>query len=373
MEKLRTICFAVALCFSAVCGKPAVADVFSGKGVVALPRGVWRGVCFAHSWERGGELGYGSEASFEALSHLKKQGVDYVSITPFGFMDSLNSPEVLGVHNSSFRFSETDRRVSDVTAQAKQLGMRVMLKPHIWINRGKWRGEIVPKNGQETVWDSWWDSYREWIMHYAGLAEKLNTESFVIGVEMDSAVKSRPDRLIELARAVRRVYKGHITYSANWNEAVPLEVWKELSSVSVQFYPPLVLKNQTPTAAVMRKNLNNYLDYWANIANTVSRPLVITEYGFRSGEGAALYPHAWPERKSGELPDEALQARLYQIFFEEFSKRDEVRGVFLWKYFTNKNTGEEGPTGFNPRGKPAEKIIRAFYQGQEPGSGSAVR
>ncbi len=337
---------------------------FSSESRAVLPRDVWRGVCLAHSWERGGKLGYGSEAGFEALIHLKKQGVDYVSITPFGFMESLNSSEVIGTHNSSFRFIETDERVTQATAQAKRLGMRVMLKPHIWIKGGQTREKIAPEDADgRAAWDKWWNNHNEWIVYYAKLAAKLDIDSLVIGVELHSALKNRPDKFIELADAVRRVYKGHITYATNWDKIAPPEVWKAVDSIGVQLYPPLIKKGGRQTDTAMRENLNRHLMRWIEIANGFSKPFVITEFGFRSADGAAFYPYAWPDRKTDEEPDEELQARLYTIFFEEISKREEVKGMFLWKYFTNKGTDEEGPTGFSPRGKLAEKVIRKWYGG----------
>ncbi len=362
---IRAVFFTVVIFILAACGKTGDGKPPEfGESVAVLSGKVWRGVCFAHSWENGGALGYGSGAGFEALSHLRNQGVDYISVTPFGFMESPGSPEILGTHNSQFNFSETDRRVADVTTQAKRLGMRVMLKPHIWIRRGHWRGEIVPKDGAgNIVWERWWDNHNEWIMHYARLAEELGADSLVIGVELSSAVKSRPDKLIELVGAVRSVYNGRITYSANWDEPVPLNIWKMLDFVGVQFYPPLVGEGEEQTDSVIRVNLNRHLNHWVGIANRAQKPLVATEYGFRSAEGAARYPYKWPDRNPDETPDNALQARLYGIFLEEFSKRDEVRGLFLWKYFTNKDTDEEGPTGFSPRGKSAEGVIREFYGG----------
>ena len=50
-----------------------------------------------------------------------------------------------------------------------------MLKPHLWIVDGKWRGEIGFDDAK--TWNRWFDSYEKWMLHYADLAEAECDES----------------------------------------------------------------------------------------------------------------------------------------------------------------------------------------------------
>lgn len=331
--------------------------------VAALPSDVWRGVCFAHSWERGGVRGYGSEASAEALDHLSGVGVDWISITPFGFMPDLNTPAIRGEHNADTpRGAESRVRLEAVVRQARERDMKVMLKPHIWIRGGKWRGRIKPLNEDgELAWDAWWDSHDAWILYYAELSQALEVESLVIGLELHTAVQAQPERLIALADKVRAVYDGHITYSANWNEPVPKSVWRAIDSVGVQFYPPLVDERDSRSIVEMKTSVREHLSDWSAVADDVARPLVITEVGYRSADLAVRHPNAWPEKHTADL-DHELQATAYRVLFDAIAETPSVRGIFLWKYFTDRTTDEEGPTGFSPRGKPAEDVIRRAFQ-----------
>ena len=323
----------------------------------------WRGVCYAHSWEKGGRLGYGSEESLLSLKHLKSKNVDWVSLTPFGFMNSLSSTQIMGTHNKNLSFGETDDRIRAATQNARSQGMKVMLKPHIWIAGGKWRGQIVPKNSLgQTDWKTWWDNHNAWIIHYANLAKELKIEALVIGLELHTAVQHDPDALIRLADEVRKIYKGHITYSANWNEPVPVKVWKKMDSVGVQLYPPLQKKNEKNTNATWKKNFQSTMAYWEKMASLSKKPIILTEVGFRSAARAASHPNAWPDKNVGEESDPQLQAELYHFLLNEIVKRPQIEGVFFWKYFTNSNTKEEGPTGFSPMGKPAEHVMTKYFE-----------
>ncbi len=330
---------------------------------VQLPPDVWRGICYAHSWERDGIGGYGSEASAAALDHLATIGVDWVSITPFGFMGDTDEVTVRGEHTEAGPAgAETSARVIAVVEQARSRHMKVMLKPHIWIRGGKWRGHIKPLNADGNLdWMAWWDSHDAWVMHYARLAATLNVEAFVVALELHSAVQAHPERLIALAAKVREVYTGHITYSANWNEPVREDVWRAMDSVGVQFYPPLAAKRGTFVESEVRQKLRKYLDEWNAVAERVDKPLVITEVGYRSADIAVSHPNAWPEKMKAKT-DDARQAQAYAVFFDELARTPRLGGVFLWKYFTNSHTTEEGPSGFSTLGKPAEAVVESAFR-----------
>ncbi len=334
-------------------------------GVRPLPAQVWRGACFAHNWQDDGERGYGTDASADALDYLVDHNYDWISITPFGFMPDTEANFVRGEHTDDApRGSEKVERLVAVTRQARERGLRVMLKPHIWIRGGKWRGAIQPKNDRgELDWDGWWDSHDEWILFYADLAQRLQLDALVIGLELHTAVQHAPERLVALAARVRRRYDGHITYSANWNEPVDEKVWVALDSVGVQFYPPLVDGSEASDARV-RASLREHLDHWSGVARRADKPLVITEVGYRSAALALRHPNAWPEKHAAD-PDPALQTRAYRLFLDELRATPAIGGVFLWKIFTDSNTDEEGPDGFSPRGKPAESVIRRAFRKPE--------
>ena len=56
------------------------------------------------------------------------------------------------------------------------------------------------------------------------------------------------------------------------------------------------------------------------------------------------------------------QATAYRVFFAGVAARPNIRGVYLWKWFTDPDTGEEGPGGFSPRGKPAAAVLQEVFR-----------
>lgn len=329
-----------------------------------LPDVVRRGVCLAHNWQEEGADGYGTESSRATLRHLESLGVDTVSLTPFGWMKSLSDTTVRGDHDGELSDGGEDRSaLAGVVRQAETLGMQAILKPHIWIRGGAWRGEIEPREGDDAGWSTWWKSYREFILYYAEFAEHHGVETFVVGVELESAIAANPDQFRRMITDVRDAYRGDVTYSANWDESVPDEIWRDLDSVGVQFYPPLTDKKD-PDVATLRREMRPLLAEWHDRAAELDLPLEITEVGYKSASSAVVHPSNWPQNTEGDDRDvdEQLQRRAYVALFAELARLPRLRSVSIWKYFTDPERDEGGPIGFSPRGKPAESVLRRAYR-----------
>ncbi len=308
------------------------------------------------------DSGYGEPASAETIEHMKGLGVGWLSITPFGWMSSISSTTIGGEHAPGSKMpggAESKERVEGVFEQARAAGMKLILKPHIWVGRGEWRGSIAPEGGD---WAAWWESYRGFILYYAAMAERLDAEAFVVGVELVSALKAHPEEFARTVAEVRKVYSGKITYSANWDEMHPPQLWRQLDAVGVQLYPPLS-DDPDPSVAELCAALKVHLDTWSALAEAADRPLWLTEIGYKSAPTAVKEPFGWPENLPDHLreSDERLQARAYRALFEEVARHERVEAVYLWKYFTDAGSTEEGDFGFSPRGKRAEEVLKRAF------------
>lgn len=354
------------------CGAPAPPTAGPGEevlpdpsscadGVAPLAEGVERGVCYAHNYQHGGMRGYGSETSRRSLEELRALGVEWVSLTPFGFMNALSATTVH--HAGDHEAAETDARMQAEIAAAHAMGLRVQLKPHVWIRGGGWRGQIDP--GSDDGWAAWFDSYAEWIVGYAAMAEALGVAALAVGVELGSSTRRFPERWRAVVARVRDVYRGRLVYCANWDEAPSVSFWDALDAIGVQFYPSIAARPGA-SEAELQARLATHLDALGELSERVGRPVVLTEIGYKSALGAAVRPHEWPEHVDRPRASPAEQARAYRAFFRAIEGRRYVRGVYWWKWFTDPDTDEEGPAGFSPRGKPAEAILRAAYGGRCP-------
>src|SRR5437879_12905181 len=84
--------------------------------------------------------------------------------------------------------------------------------------------------------------YREFILHYARLAELGGFDLLSIGTELEG-VTSYEEEWRRIIADVRRVYHGPITYAANWGEEIEsIRFWDALDYVSGNNDYPLAAK-----------------------------------------------------------------------------------------------------------------------------------
>lgn len=347
----------------AACSKPSsetrAPELRCASAVAPLPGRIQRGISVAHNYQDGGAKGYGTKTSAATLKELRDLGVEWISLTPFGFMRSLTDAQVHSIGN--YRAGETDERMHREIRQAKALGLKVMLKPHIWVVRGHWRGEIELPDA--AAWRRWFDSYRRWLLRYADMAESEGADILVVGVELRSTERQQERRWRDLVSEVRRRFQGEITYSANWDDATSLPWWDAVDYIGVQFYPP-VATSETASRSDIHSAVAARLDGIAAVARRHDKPVLFTEVGYRAASDGLVHPHEWPERKAEVRFDPRSQATGYQTLIEAVRNRPWVHGLYWWKWFTDPDTAEEGPAGFSPRGKVAETILRAAYGGR---------
>lgn len=321
-----------------------------------LPQAFERGMSFAHSWQRGGEVGYGSEASRASAAKAYQSGVRAMSVTPFGFMQSTKSDNVS--HIGEMNGGERDALVEREIEALSKAGFAVMLKPHLWLHGGAWRGEIDP--GSQEGWSRWFASYTKWIVHYASMAQAAKVDSFVVGVELRSTEKYK-EHWVALIEEVRKVYRGKVLYAANWDSAAEVAFWDKLDAIGVQFYAPLA-SNESAGDAEIEANLRKHFDALSALHKDAQKPIVITELGYRPVASALVTPYEWPKRGESVVRDDRTRARAYRLVFAEMGRRQFVKGVYLWKWFSHLETKEGGPTGFAFRDSNSHALVGQLFR-----------
>jgi hypothetical protein len=322
---------------------------------VAHGDGFAHGVCLAHAMRWGEPCGYGSATCGKTIGRLKSLGVDTVSLTPFGFMRSLSDDTVhlANAHPGG----ESDEALAATTRQAHAAGMRVMLKPHVWIHHGEWIGS--QQITDEAQWGRWFDSYRAFILHYAEVAEREKMEWLAIGTELSKAATRDRARWAKLIGEIRRVYHGALTYAANWNEE-GVVFWDLVDAVGVQMYEPPTDKSGATTDELRTgwKRIGARLEA---LAKKTGKKILITELGYRATIDAHVAPSTWPESERNAVFDGEEQARCFRVALEVLMRAPWCSGIYVWKWFTD-SRDEQGPTDFSPAGKPAEKVLGEFYR-----------
>ncbi|MSP59347.1 MAG: glycoside hydrolase [Myxococcales bacterium] len=320
-----------------------------------------RGVCYAHTWRDGGRDGYGSEASAKTLGRLRALGVEWLSLTPFGFMESPSSTAIEVTQRAG---TESDARLMVEAKRAHALGMKVALKPHLWIHRGEWQGALTWKD--DEAYRRWFASYREFVRRYALLAERAGFDLFVIGTELKTATARDPAAWRRLAGEVRAIYRGPITYAANWDEASGVGFWDALDFIGVQAYMP-VTPRRGASVDELRAGWRKIATDLAALSARAGRPIVVTEIGYRATRDAATAPATWPENDPDPRFDPGHQAACYRAALEALWGQPWLAGIYIWKWFTD-SRDEQGPTDFSPAGKQAEGVLGEFYRKPKAGS-----
>ncbi|MBI4465607.1 MAG: hypothetical protein HY647_12960 [Acidobacteria bacterium] len=309
-----------------------------------------RGVAFTQErWRDGGD--YASTHIEEALKPLKPLGVDAVTIHPFAFMPGLHVPELI-------RFSgESDEGINNTTVQAHRLGLKVMLKPQIWLRGGRFAGDVHFDDPRERA--LWFARYRRWILHYARLAEQNGSELFCIGNEL-RRMAQYDSYWRELIAAVRRIYSGPITYAAHWGEEFEtLKFWDALDYMGLNNYYPLTPIENT-AAATLQQGAEELARRVEQVQRRWRRPVLFTEVGFPSVRGGVRQP--WNERVSSEV-DLAEQARAYEAIFRAFYGQPWFYGMYWWKWYSTGSGGGPNDGMLTPMNKPAAEVMARWYLG----------
>lgn len=314
-----------------------------------------KGFCYAHE---GYQIynGYLSRKSFESLQKLRALGSDWISLTPFGYLDDRNKPSYL--HYSFGAGAESDESLIAAAGFAKKLGMRVMLKPHVLMNSWNWGwpGEIEMKTGED--WRLFFKYYNSWIRHYALLAEMYEMDIFCIGVELTHTTRDRQSEWREMISRIRQIYRGPLVYAANWfQEFEQITFWDELDYIGLNLYYPLSQKD-TVTVADLINGMNTGMPVVERIVRKYNKPLLLTEVGFTSSAQPWKTPH---ERNRGAPVAFEDQAMCYQAIFKSFWDKDWFFGFYWWKWPTYLEYGGPNNNDFTPNGKPAEKVVAEWY------------
>lgn len=294
----------------------------------------------------------GSEAE-KSIAKLRDLGCNVISIIPYSIFRSMEKPMRLPYTQGAG--AENDVAVVHAAYEAQQNGMQVMLKPQLWSWLG-WTGNIKMQN--EADWNAFFRYYKEWIMHYALLAEIYSMEMFCVGNEFEEATLSRHAQWNDIFSAVREVYSGYTTYAANWGKEIEQGDFSgDLDFLSVNWYYPLSAV-ENPTDEQLRAAFEENLNTVENIASKFGKPLLITEIGYKS----IAYPWKQPHKDADEQEySEAAQKKCYEVMRDILSERQSVRGVFIWKWPSYMGFAQDYPKDFNPCGKEAEAVVADWF------------
>ncbi|MDH7494214.1 MAG: hypothetical protein QHH44_10025 [Candidatus Saccharicenans sp.] len=324
---------------------------FSGLKQGGSLREFQKGVAFT-GYTRDAYVGWQAETS---LQNLKKTNARWVSLLVTAYQDNINSTVI--DYNSAY--TPNDDSVRHMINYAHQLGLKVMLKPHVDLlnDPHHWRGQIG-LHFNEAAWGQWFSSYRQFILHYAQIAAETGTEQFCVGCELDATV-ARAQDWRQVIAAIREVFPGTLVYADDQVESKPEAVtfWDALDLIGQDLYPVLTSKTN-PSVSDLCYGWKRLLNRIKELSERWGKPVLITEIGYRSVQGAAQRPWDW--QKEGPV-DLVVQRKCYEAALRMVAGRPYLAGMYWWQWFPDLDIGGPNDTSFSPFRKPAEKVLRLRY------------
>jgi autotransporter passenger strand-loop-strand repeat protein len=352
---------------------------------------------------------YGSYADANSLASLKPEAVNSVALTADFGIDAENS--TVYQNDIPGGYTESDANIGTTIKDAVSDGLSVMVRPLIDFlpsnyetapgqtnslngaySADQWRSDYNPSNVT-----AFFSSYQTMIVDQAQLAQADGATIFSIGTELDQitgpAYETYWDNIIT---AVRAVFTGALTYSADWDDAISpwqyggtglavgtgdittqVSFWNKLDYVGIDEYAPISdLKNptlnqliagwtQAPTDSVTSAVTGgqSLINYYEGIAAATGKPLLFTEIGYANSSDAASSP-ATPGYDENGNPDNAtadptLQANLYQAYFDAWQQdgNGSLAGAYLWDW----EPGGAGISPFSVQGLPAQSVVETGF------------
>ena len=244
----------------------------------------------------------------------------------------------------------TDDEVVWAIREAKGLGLKVCLKPMLGVVDGTWRAFIDfldPDVPGEPTWGEWFASYREYMTHFAAIAQAEGVEMLCVGCEQ---VKSDPrdNDWRALVAAVRAVYSGLVTYNCDKYQEDRVPWWDAVDVISSSGYYP-------------QGDWPRQLDRIEAVVRRHGKPFVFMEGGCPSRVGAPANPNNW---KLQSPPSEDAQDGWYADAFAATASRDWVGGFMFWDWraLVHDVADASSNDDYGVFGKKAEATIRVAYR-----------
>ena len=296
---------------------------------------------------------YQNSFSDKSLEKLKGLGVNWIAIVVTWYQDNAWATQIRRTSKTP-----TDESLTHVIRKSHELGMKVMLKPHLDLldkSDGSWRGEIGFTD--EAEWDKWFKSYTEYILHYADISKKEDVELFCLGTELSVTAVIKPHEWKALIKKVRGKYSGLLTYAAHWDRYFDIRFWDALDYVGINSYFPLSEK-KNPTYNELQKGWKRWVDEMDEFYQQVQKPIIFPECGCSSADGAAIRP--WEHLPSSDI-NLTLQENYYRALLSVFWNKEWFYGLYWWYWGTNVRMGGKHERRFTPQNKPAQEVIKKWY------------
>ena len=303
---------------------------------------------------------YRSEEGIKSQELLYQTGINWMCLAVMLTQETAHSTKI----DFDLGSSSSDRDIIAAVERAHKNGIKVCLKPMVNCRDGVWRAYInfadSDFEGRDIYWDQWFESYSNFMIYYAELAEETGCEMLCIGCEM-SGTERKEGHWRKLISEIRNIYSGKLIYNTNHGREEEVKWFDAVDYIGTSAYFP-VAKEGGASSEDMQKVWLYVRDNMKKIYEKWQKKIVFIEIGCRSANGCATMP--WDFTHTDLPHDEDEQANFFDSCLQVFGDQEWFGGMFWWDWSTyiydDKETAEKD-NGFNIHLKKAETVLKDWY------------
>lgn len=277
-----------------------------------------------------------------ALDELSGLGVGWVAVHPYAQI----------ARDGTVRWSPAAETwyLRGAVRAAREAGVSLFWTPHLafW-GSFAWRGAIE-FGDDAAAWARFFEGYRAFIVDQARFAEASGLKLFSLGNEYERTMVGHEAEWRAIIAAVRAVYHGELTYSANWDGVERVPFWDALDTIAVQAYFPLAAGAE-PTRAELEVAWDRVLGRLAKLSARHKKPILFQEIGYSRAARAAERP--WEAAVEDDPRAIALRALLIDVALDRVVRAPFVRGMFWWKWLVGPEVGQRDFSMRDPEARAA--------------------
>jgi hypothetical protein len=298
------------------------------------------------------------------VSYYNDLGLNSIAVTPYAFFskgiaefDSMCMPG--GINCGMYDYPTLANM--ELIQMAHDQAMAVLLKPQIW-SEHVWVGDLDYED--DAQWDTLEKSYSEYILKWAHIAENMEVEIFCVGTELRYFAEQRTQYWSDLIDSIRTIYNGKLTYASNWDDTHLFPLWDKMDYIGVDAYFPLIDEAEPSVSALRNAWTYKYFSAIKGYASSYQKPVLFTEFGYMSVDGASYNTWECEANKSSLPANEQAQANAVKALLQTFGQEEWWAGGFQWKCYANSTAATcetELHKEYTPKGKTCEEVFMEMY------------
>lgn len=296
--------------------------------------------------------------STDPMPAIKAIHADWIAVIPYAFIPK-DAPKVRYNAWQGQWWGERPKGIRRTIQLAHAAGLKVMLKPQLWIQGGAWVGDL--DYATDAEWEAWEEGFRAYLLLMAQIAEEEGVALLCIGTELKQHAVQRSTFWRALAADIRQQYSGPLTYAANWDNYQNIPFWDALDYVGINAYFPLHPAD-TPSVHRLQQAWQPTVRSLRRFHCRVQRPILFTEWGYLSVNGAAFNTWALEAQLDRLSANADAQAHAVEALLSTFEGEPWWAGGFYWKWYPNgQYDTRQHEKDYSPQGKIAQEVLSRWY------------